>query len=116
MRDPRRGAAAVVLLAALAVGGCEQPVVTDVRGNRIAGADVRALVFGRTTPAEIERRFGEPAARGPDGALTYRYSTVRRSERRIAGWTIPISEQVREHTVTFRFAGGVLSRMCRARS
>ena len=116
MRDPRRRAVAVALLAALAAAGCDRTVVTDVRGTRIAGTDVRGLIFGWTTPAEIEHRFGEPAARGPDGALTYRYSTVRRSERRVAGFAIPISNQVREHTVTFRFTGGVLSRICRARS
>ena len=95
---------------------CRETLGTEVRGRRIARADLRQVSLGRTTPAEVEERFGVPAAREPDGALTYRFALVRRSVRHVGGWTISTDEHVDEHAVTFRFAHGVLARICRTRS
>jgi hypothetical protein len=104
----------------IAVGlpGCDRSVATEVRGHRIKQSALGTLQLNQTTEAEIESQFGEPGERAPDGAVTYRYSTIRRLHPRFAGVTLPIStgKEVTEHTVTFHFKDGVLSRICRTRS
>jgi hypothetical protein len=74
------------------------------------------LRLGATTPAEVEARFGAPDERGAEGALTYRYAKVRRVDRRLVGLSLPSSEELEEHAVTFRFANGALSKICETRS
>jgi hypothetical protein len=108
----------VVLLLAVGLTGCDRSVATEVRGHRIKQGALSVLHLQQTTAAEIESQFGEPDERAADGAVTYRYSTVRRLQPRFAGLTLPIStgEETTEHTVTFHFASGVLSRICRTRS
>jgi hypothetical protein len=108
----------IPVITTLLLTGCERSVVTEVRGHRIPAAQLRELRLQSTTPTEIETRFGQPDDRANDGALTYRYATVTRVRPRVAGLALPIRgrEQVIEHTVTFRFENGVLSRICQTRS
>jgi len=68
---------------------------------------VRQLHLGQMTASDIEQRFGVADERMADGALVYRFETTRqRGERR----------QTQAETVTFRFAGGKLAKVCRTRS
>jgi hypothetical protein len=110
-REWRAALALVVLLI-----GCERSLVTEVRGHPTPARRLRELTIGRATPADVESVFGPPDERAPDGALTYRSATVRRQLHRVAGWTLSASEQVEERTTTFRFTGGMLSKICRSRS
>jgi len=113
----RRACAPVVAL--LVLCGCDHSVVTEARGRRIPSSQLSALNIGSTTVADIESQFGDPDERASDGALTYRYTTVRQVRRQFAGWTVsllPADERVTVHAVTFRFTGGKLSRICRTRS
>jgi hypothetical protein len=107
-----------MLIIAVGLQGCDRSVATEVRGHRIKQSALGTLQLKQTTEAEIESQFGEPDERAPDGAVTYRYSTIRRLHPRFAGLTLPIStgNEVTEHTVTFHFKDGVLSRICRTRS
>jgi hypothetical protein len=65
------------------------------------------MSLGRTTPDEVEQAFGSPDERLADGALVYRNTIMRGPEG--AG-------QSERDTTTFRFEGGVLAKICRARS
>jgi len=62
--------------------------------------------LGRTTPSDLEQRFGMPDERAADGALTYRFDTT----RKLGGHTHAEAE-----IVTFRFANGKLAKVCRKR-
>jgi hypothetical protein len=106
------------LLIAAGLAGCGRSVATEVRGHHIKQSALAALHLEHTTASDIETQFGEPDERAADGAVTYRYATVRQLHPQVAGWTLPIStgEEVTEHTVTFHFKGGVLNRICRTRS
>jgi len=107
VRHPSAGKAAL-LIAALAAPivlvGCQQGGDASVRAATIRPADLRHLVFGRTTGDDVERLFGVPDERATDGALTYRAALASGHGQRKA------------ETLTFRFTNGVLSRICRARS
>src|SRR5436309_4389273 len=67
----------------------------------ICGRVLEQMSFGQSTPADVERVFGAADERPPDGSLVYRTEDRRRRET---------------ESVTFRFEGGVLSRICRTRS
>jgi hypothetical protein len=99
---------AALLIAALAAPivmvGCGRGGDGSVRASTIRPTDLHQLVSGRTTGDDIERLFGIPDERTTDGALTYRAALASRPGRSAA------------ETVTFRFANGVLSRICRSRS
>ena len=69
----------------------------------IRGRALEQMSFGQSTPADVERVFGAADERPPDGSLVYR------TEDRHAG-------RRETESVTFRFEGGVLSRICRNRS
>jgi hypothetical protein len=90
-----------LLYVALVLATACQTSVADSR--RIAPADLDRLRFGVTTPSEVEGVFGVPDEREPDGALVYRGRQVGTHAR----W---------DENVTFRFQGGALSKVCRARS
>ncbi|HZP43147.1 MAG TPA: hypothetical protein VFD84_16790 [Candidatus Binatia bacterium] len=64
--------------------------------RRIRAADLDELRLGESTAADVERLFGTPDVRTPDGALVY--------------GTGPAAP-----TVTFRFESGRVARICRAR-
>jgi len=66
----------------------------------IRGRVLEQMSFGQSTPADVERVFGAADERPPDGSLVYRTEDRRRRET---------------ESVTFRFEGGVLSRICRSR-
>ncbi|HSV07586.1 MAG TPA: hypothetical protein VLI07_13775 [Candidatus Binatus sp.] len=106
-RTPSAGKAAL-LIAALAapivVVGCQRGGDASVRAGTMRPADLRQLVFGRTTGDDVEHLFGVPDERATDGALTYRAALASRQGRS------------RAETFTFRFTNGVLSRICRSRS
>lgn len=106
------------LVIAAGLPACDRSVATEVRGHHVTQSALAALRMEKTTEADIQGQFGEPDERTADGAVTYRYSTVRRLHPRLAGLTLPIStgEEVTEHSVTFHFKDGVLSRICRTRS
>jgi hypothetical protein len=67
---------------------------------------VRQVHLGQTTPSDIEQRFGVADERMADGALVYRFETTRQR----GGQT-----QAKAEIVTFRFANGKLTKVCRAR-
>ena len=99
----------IALALAGAVGGwsCERSEATPARRPRDATEAIRQVQLGHTTPSDVEQRFGAADERTPDGALVYRFETTRqRGERR----------QTQAETVTFRFAGGKLAKVCRTRS
>jgi hypothetical protein len=86
----------------------------------IRPTDLKDLTLGKTSVADIEQRFGEPDERATDGAMTYRWATVRQSDRSLGLRTVdatlqPGEEVVREESVTFRFAGGLLNKICNER-
>jgi hypothetical protein len=95
---------AIGALAALLSGAAcnKNPVGERATAGQVQPAQLAQLQLGVTTPAEIEARFGTPTQRTPDGALVYR----------VAGRRNHPPEQ---ETVTFRFASGVLHRICRTR-
>jgi len=80
---------------------CGNP--TDVARRRIRSSDLKRVTLGQTTADQVERLFGAPDERGPDGALIYR-SPVPRADA-----------PARAESVTFRFERGVLSKICRNR-
>jgi len=74
---------------------------------RTVAEAVRQVHLRQTTPSDVEKRFGVADEKTSDGALTYRFETTRtHGERR----------QTEAETVTFRFAGGRLVKVCRTRS
>jgi hypothetical protein len=122
-------AAAVVGL--LACASCSTPdsearapvsreqAVADARAIR--PSQLKDLTLGETSVADIEQRFGEPDERAIDGAMTYRWETVRKADQtlgvRTVGATLEPGEKlVRKESVTFRFAGGLLNKVCQERS
>ena len=92
------------LAAPIVLVGCHQGSDASARVGTIRPADLRQLVFGRTTGGDVERLFGAPDERATDGALTYRLALASRPGRSKA------------ETLTLRFTNGVLSRICRSRS
>jgi hypothetical protein len=96
--------ATVALAASIAIGaaGCRPSVdAAEVSEHVIRPADLDALVLGRTTPGEIEGKFGSPDRLGMDGAFTYF------TKRRPSG---------AQDSVTFRFESGTLVKICTARA
>jgi len=99
------------------LAACEQRTETILTGHPIRGHDVAKLAIGRSTSDDVERLFGEPDERGGDGSLTYRATAVRRTGHSVVGWAMAdAAEVVGQRSATFRFEGGVLSRICRERS
>jgi hypothetical protein len=74
---------------------------------RNAAEAVRQVHLGQTTPSDIEQRFGVADERMADGALLYRFERTRQHGEHM---------QTEAETVTFRFAGGKLAKVCRTRS
>jgi hypothetical protein len=110
------GLVALVALVAL-LAGCEQRTETVLTGHTIRAHDVAKLALGQSTASDVERLFGAPDERGADGSLTYRATAVRRHARSVAGWIVRgASQTIGWRTATFRFEGGVLTRVCRERS
>jgi hypothetical protein len=102
-----------VVLISLALAGaaggwsCERGEAAPARRPRDGTDAIRQVQLGQTTPSDVEQRFGAADERTPDGALVYRFETTRqRGERK----------QIEAETVTFRFAGGRLVKVCRTRS
>jgi hypothetical protein len=98
----------IALALGSAMGGwsCEHGAAAPARPRDAADA-VRQVRLGQTTPSTLEERFGAADQHAPDGALIYRFETTRRhgSEMR-----------TEVETVTFHFASGTLSKVCRTRS
>lgn len=92
------------LLAAVVLAGCDRSTATEIKPPRIPSDLHSHVKLGTTTPADVERLFGVPDQREADGALVYE------SERRRP------SGAVERETTTFRFQGGVLSKVCQSRS
>jgi hypothetical protein len=93
-----------LLAGAALASSCQQPV--DAAAQRepehvIAAADIDRLKLGRTQAGEVEQIFGHPDRRDLDGSFIY--FTKRR----------PSGEQ---DSVTFRFAGGSLAKICTHRA
>jgi hypothetical protein len=99
LRELITGAALAGLLSLCACRVPESDADLGPRGVEIRSRHLQTMRLGETTPEEVERRFGVPDERGPDGTLTYR-------------WTI----RERGGSVRFQFAGGALSKLCRERS
>jgi hypothetical protein len=68
---------------------------------------IRQVRLGQTTPRDIEQQFGAADERTADGGLVYRFETTRRRAGQM---------QTEAETVTFRFTGERLSKVCRTRS
>lgn len=101
MKDALR---AWLLAAVVALSACDRSGAREVE-PRLALRDVHSHVkLGTTTPADVERLFGAPDQRAEDGALVYESQHARRSGT------------VDHETTTFRFEGGVLSKVCQSRS
>ncbi|MEW6272781.1 MAG: hypothetical protein AB1689_26180, partial [Thermodesulfobacteriota bacterium] len=118
---PRAGRAAVVAALALALAasasGCERESRTVLTGHTVRARDLEKVAIGRSTTADVERVFGPPDERSPDGSLVYRATAVRRSIRTVAGVPVGGSEEVVGwRTAKFQFANGVLKKVCRERS
>ena len=98
----------IALALAGAVGGwsCGHGEAAPARPRNAAEA-VRQVHLGQTTPSDVEQRFGVADEKTADGALVYRFETTRQRGERM---------QTEAETVTFRFAGGKLARVCRTRS
>ena len=98
----------IALALASAVGGwsCGQGEAAAARPRNAAEA-VRQVHLGQTTLTDIEQRFGVADERMADGALVYRFETTRQRGERM---------QTEAETLTFRFAGGRLVKVCRTRS
>jgi outer membrane protein assembly factor BamE (lipoprotein component of BamABCDE complex) len=105
-----------LLVALAALAGCETQTRTELRGHVVRRTALAALRLGETTADQIEARIGPPDERGSDGALTYRWEQVARTERRVAGLVLGGTEAIERHAVTFRFERGALSRICQSRS
>jgi hypothetical protein len=126
-----------MILSAAAIGGllacasCSAPD-TEARapapqeravanGRPIRPSQLKDLTLGKTSVADIEQRFGEPSERAIDGAMTYRWEVVRRPDQTLGVRTVdatlePGERLVRKESVTFRFAGGLLNKICQERS
>jgi hypothetical protein len=87
----------------------------------ILPSQLKDLALGKTSVADIEQRFGEPDERAIDGAMTYRWEMVRLPDqtlgvRKVDATLEPGERLVRKESVTFRFADGLLSKICQERS
>jgi hypothetical protein len=99
------------------LASCQRQSETVLTGHPVYTRDIAQLAIGQSTRDDVERLFGEPDERGDDGSLTYRATAVRRTGRSVVGWSLAdAAEVVGQQSATFRFAGGVLSRICRTRS
>ena len=97
---------ALGLVSSVGVWSCGHGEAAPARPRNAAEA-VRQVRLGQTTPGDIEHRFGVADERMADGALVYRFETTRQRGERM---------QTEAETVTFRFAGGKLAKVCRTRS
>ena len=99
----------IALALAGAVGGwsCQRGEATSARRPRDATEAIRQVQLGHTTPSDVEQRFGVADEKTADGPLVYRFETTRQRGEHM---------QTEAETVTFRFAGGKLARVCRTRS
>jgi hypothetical protein len=97
----------IALAFASAVGGWSCGHGEAAARPRTAAEAVRQVHLGQTTPTDIEQRFGVADEKTADGALVYRFETTRQRGERM---------QKEAETVTFRFAGGKLAKVCRTRS
>jgi hypothetical protein len=93
-------ALAVAIAGAAFVGvGCDRTAQSTSARPASADAAVAAVTLDATTPDDLASRFGPPDAHDADGSPIYRFDAARRGE-----------------SVTFRFANGVLTKVCRSRS
>jgi hypothetical protein len=99
MRTVLSAAALVGLLLLCACEVRESTAGPAPRREEIRSSDLQNLTLGKTSPQEVEGLFGPPNERKDDGALVYRWATDRGSG-----------------SITFQFAGGALSKLCRERS
>ena len=93
---------AALWIALLVLPACEVRESTaelTPRRDPIRSMDLVDLQVGKTSPAQIEQQFGPPDERRQDGALVYRWTNERG-----------------RGSITFQFAGGALSQLCRERS
>jgi hypothetical protein len=99
----------LTLALASAVGGwsCQRGEAAPDRRPSSAVDAIRQVRLGQTTPSDVEQRFGVPDERAPDGALVYRFDSTRERGGRM---------RAEAETITFRFAGGKLAKVCRTRS
>lgn len=105
MRNALRSSCALAVIAlVLALPGCGSRTDTSADSRSVRQLDLGQVNLEQSTAGEVERLFGAPDERAPDGAFTYRGIMVR-------GGGVNEPE-----TVTFRFTGGVLSGICRSRS
>ena len=106
---PLRLTLIALVLGVVTMCGCQQGTAFQSEPQRPhAAANLVARVsLGRTTASDIERQFGTADERAPDGSLVYRFETVRSRGGRT---------RTQNETITLRFAGGVLSKICRTRS
>jgi hypothetical protein len=105
--SPRLTLIALALASAVAGWSCERGEATPAGRPRSAADAVRQVRLGQTTPSAIEQRFGAADQHAPDGALVYRFETTRRHGAEM---------RTEVETVTFHFASGTLSKVCRTRS
>jgi len=94
---------ACLLAACVALAACDRSVAREIEHPRIPRDLHSHLELGTTTPADVEHLLGVPDQRAEDGALVYE------SERKLQ------SGKVDHQTTTFRFEGGVLSKVCQSR-
>jgi hypothetical protein len=95
------------MLSAAVFCACGRGNASQAQRPRDAAELVRQVSVGRTTAADVERQLGTADERPPDGSLIYRFDRRRGN----GDGTVTDTE-----TVTLRFEGGVLSKVCRARS
>src|SRR5262249_25544007 len=98
---------ALALTSAMAAWSCGRGEATPGGRPRDASEAVRQVRLGQTTPSAIEQRFGAADRHAPDGALIYQFETTRRHGAVM---------RTEVETVTFHFASGTLSKICRTRS
>ena len=97
----------LMLASALAVAACDGTRPTQGHRPGLAADAIKLVSLGQTTTTGLEQLFGPADERGEDGALVYRFERMRGDGDR---------RRIEVETVTFRFAGGVLSKVCRTRS
>lgn len=95
---------ASLILAAVALAGCDRSVAHETKPPRIPRDLHSHVTLGTTTPGDVERLFGAPDQRAEDGALVYESERTRKSGK------------TERETTTFRFEGGVLNKVCQSRS
>jgi hypothetical protein len=94
---------AAVLVASVGIAACDRSVA-ETKPPRLPRDFHSRVTLGTTTPADVERLFGAPDQRAEDGSLVYGSDHTRPSGK------------VEHETTTFRFDGGVLSKICQSRS